>query len=260
MKPANESEQLLVSPLFFFLPVPMFMELWGAPKGTGIFRLLEEQTEVPIGISEKTLRKNFIDKPYLRRTSNFERKMHDWIYGGISLQMDILACAEVEWLSDNFADEPEESRYKSLIGQILPVPMDDESVTTPVEMYFKLVRNHFRYESWQEMAEHVPMDDYSIADIESKRRKLMGWVGGDHLPDPDVVGKFLELLILKRGEHDPIYYQLLYHIAAFMERLLQSFLPSIQKLGLTVEDVVAMFGTFHCHFERHKKAASLKTG
>ena len=378
------SKTMPIAPVFF-LPVSLFVQFWGGPKGTALFRFIERETGVDIGISEKTLRKNLLEYPVKPPTKSMQGKLARWIeklaenprlrlivefgfrqlwgmrtgeadwrgmlygasnssggalfsqtvlylrqvldeesayykkarhykgqpaklleclyqepfyyryglpipdqllteatrespsdpiqhllkqkmtahslmHGCISLQMDILACAEVEWLSENLSAEPEESRYRSILGQILPAPMDDgESVTTPVEMYFIQVRKDLGYESWNDMAEFVPMDAGAEADIESKRRKLVDWTQAKRLPKVEVVDEFLESLIHRRGDYDPIYYQLLYPAAAFIERLLQLFLPGIQKLELSVEDVAAMFGTFHEHFERHKKAAILKS-
>lgn len=61
---------ILVSPLFFFLPVHIFTGLWGAPAGTGMFKLLEKETGIKIGIHEQTLRKwscfKQVDATFLR--------------------------------------------------------------------------------------------------------------------------------------------------------------------------------------------------
>ena len=373
----NDSNQLLVSPLVFFLPVHKFVELWSGLKGTAIINLVAEQSAVPLRISEKTLRKHLFKQPDQPKPKNFQNKMLAWIenpqqdpsvkqkfddlmtakcartgemqwkaiisgvssvpdhgltntmvyleqvlddesiyfqqafghrqqpeallkslyqapyfkrfglpipesllqeslqhsahnewllqqppvlrsllHGCISLQLDIAACAEVDFLSQNFANDPQETRYRSLIRQILPqVSEDGENVTRPVNNYFKQVRKDFSYRSWHEMAEHVPMDASTEADFESKRRKLMGWINAEHLPKADDVDKFLEALIHKHGNKDLIYYRLLYCVATFLERLLRASWPVFEKLGFSVDDVVFIFNTFDTHFKRHKEAA-----
>ena len=183
------------------------------------------------------------------------------ICGCIALQMDILACAEVEWLSENFASESELEGNQSRLSQLLPVPMDDDvSVITPVERFFRLVRSDFGYKSWNDMAEHVPVEASADGDVETKRRKLVDWTQAKHLPKPEAVDEFLDSLIVRRGNYDPIYYKLLYQAAFFMNQFIKWALPEIQSLEFSVNEVVSAFGSFNDHFERHKKGSHPNVG
>lgn len=72
------SKTMPIAPVFF-LPVPLFVQFWGGPKGTAILRLIERETGVSIGISDKTLRKNLLEYPVKAPTKSMQGKLARWI-------------------------------------------------------------------------------------------------------------------------------------------------------------------------------------
>ncbi|WP_257292863.1 hypothetical protein [Endozoicomonas sp. ONNA1] len=81
MEDSSVSDDLmLISPLFFFLPVSTYTSLWGAPEGTAIFKFLEKETGIETGISEKTLRKYFLGSPKKAPTNSVKAKLERWLH------------------------------------------------------------------------------------------------------------------------------------------------------------------------------------
>lgn len=370
------SKTIFIAPVFF-LPIPQFLELWGGPKGTGYFRMMESMTGVPIDISEKTIRRTFQDRvppsksterkikqwsdnliqkhyllkdifeygksliglrhaeadwrgalkglsigangrvyprtleyigsilddeaeyyrsaqvhrdqpeAFLRRllTESFFTKYglpiseqiihtvteqvsydpienltrqpevnHSLIFGLISLQMDILAHAEVEWFIENIEQLQERNLFKSQLSKLLPKVIGNK-ISSPVTSFFHLLRKHFDISSWNAMAETMVMDGQ--ADIESKRRKLMGWVQGDHSPNNEKVFEFLKQLVQTKGDYSSIYYDDLYLASAFVNRLLHFVLPSAIHFRMQAKQLTEAFSTYDKHFSRHMAAATI---
>ncbi|MCW7555700.1 hypothetical protein NX722_24340 [Endozoicomonas gorgoniicola] len=366
---------ILVFPLFFFLPVSTFIELWGGPKGTGMFRLLEKETGIKIGISEKTLRK-YLVPPVTKEPSNsvktkLERWTHhpgqpgflkqyfsdiesltasrtgelEWnalihsfkvgaagrvypktleyierlldeesdyyhkakrqrqnlreffktvytepfftryglpvsesllteaieqdpeqlashlskqpdliqshLHACISLQMDILAHAEVEWFEDNLDQIPKKNHFQSRLLFILPKLEGDEEIS-PITLFFRMVRNHLGFSSWRAMAEHMEMEGES--DIESRLRKLMGWVNVEQHPKHESVFGFLQRLVETKGDYISLYYDNLYLAASFMDGLLELFKSEVDRTKMSASKLLQAFSSYNEHFKRHKTA------
>ncbi len=110
------------------------------------------------------------------------------LYGVISLHMDILARAEVEWFEENNHLLPEEKRFKNGVTKILPSFESGES-SLPVYRFFNQFKSLLKLKSWKDLAAFVEMG--GNGDLEDKRRKLHGWLNGSHYPDAKVVSDML---------------------------------------------------------------------
>ncbi len=162
----------------------------------------------------------------------------------VSLLMRIIAFAEHEW-SRSFKKCIYEYPGQSYLSKLLPTLADSGNIHKPIRKILSRWRELHDFKSWEEMAESLP----GASDISDKKRKLMGWCSGEHIPEHGVIEDWLIKLIPDAGDEERYLRYLHYsffEVAAFMTRLMDYFLKS--KEQCKPECLIDAFNTFNRHF------------
>lgn len=171
----------------------------------------------------------------------FRSSMH----GCVSLNMDILAYAELEWLTKNSSNL---SEIKSRLAELLP-KIRDEKIVRSIPAYLDMLKDHFDI-SWHQMSE--AMLDSNTKDPESMRRSLMRWVKGEKIPDFETSSNFFKNLLKGDSYENHMYFGQLFLAVSFIDRFLKEVLKTGHPAPPSEADIVGAFATYQEHFERHK--------
>ncbi|MRI34252.1 hypothetical protein EOPP23_14755 [Endozoicomonas sp. OPT23] len=198
--------------------------------------------------------------------ANVEFK-HSVFHGGISLQMDILACLEVEWLANSDSCHLTGTKHQSAIVDILP-EFREGNIIWPLDKLLLRWRTECGLTTWQAMAAVIAKEktvsdkerddethhEYTLRQIHDLRAK-------HRIAKDEVVMDWLKKLCEAGG----LYYSEqanlgLYRVASFMTRLLRD-CEADQKRSenpdkeLSPQQLIAAFETYKLHFKHHLSAA-----
>lgn len=176
------------------------------------------------------------------------------LHGLISLNMDIFSRAEVEFFEEFHHEQLKKHNFKGALRELTP-SMQDKKPSLPIHSYFKLLKEHLEFNSWNDMAEYIEMD--GEGDIENKRRKLMSWVHSEHKVPVNVIIPLIDRLVdsYTKGENSSIFYIDLFFAAAFFQKLFLLVQKEANKFCISDNKINDAFSTYQVHFENHKAAA-----
>lgn len=184
------------------------------------------------------------------------------LHGIISLQMDVIARAEVEWFEQNRHLLSENVQFQSYIVHLLPAfllknGVRQAEVVNPIEALLRLFRDNLDYSTWKELESCVPVEGRDDCQLESQHRVFVRWRGGKKIPASCSVRQFFRKAIQEKGE-DPdgnCFWLVLFSVAVFMSRLL-NFIQEEAPSDIPLENIIAAFATYQEHFDRHVAEAT----
>ena len=177
-------------------------------------------------------------------SSALESHPYSKIYMGfsmISILMRVMAYAEHEW-SRSFGYDVYELANGSYISKLLPCIDEEGKVINPLRKLFIQWRRAYGFESWDCMAVSLPGD----ACIEDKKRKLLGWVKGEHIPESSIILEWLSTLMPSADTGNQRYMKFsMFKVAVFLQNTFSEF-----KKDVFIQEPDMLYRAFNS-FNRH---------
>jgi hypothetical protein len=150
-----------------------------------------------------------IDKEALKQSKNSRDIAESLILiSGLDMPLYLLSSLEAE-LIIKMIKPP----YKSGIKKILPSKNNnDESITTPLEKWFDLLKDKYGFKSLNEMAYAIPND----IDKEDKKRSLRRWRKDQRISDK-MLFEFIKNIIQEKSDinDDDLFFYIFFHLISY---------------------------------------------
>ena len=202
-------------------------------------------TEIPAKTVIRQIRDMRTKEDYLRFLPKHSLFLRWLTHCRISLLMDILALADIEYYKTYLLPEnatAQKLHSVSMVAPILP-GMRDGKLALPIPLLFERFKNGKRIPSWILLARYIG----GCTSLRAKYEMLKRWRRGKPIPSVDTIKCFLDNLI----QHERLRADALrrYRVALLLTNLhagVKRTLPEVYD-----DQRLQMFHTFHGHRRRH---------